>query len=46
MATSPQFIDLTHHLSPEVLKRQINPLKEIIRIVLENPDLISLANGK
>ncbi|KAI0357952.1 L-tyrosine:2-oxoglutarate aminotransferase [Trametes cingulata] len=39
------FIDLTHHLSPETLVRRTNPLKDIIRISLENPHLVSLANG-
>ncbi|KAI0752916.1 L-tyrosine:2-oxoglutarate aminotransferase [Daedaleopsis nitida] len=39
------FVDLSHHLSPEVLARKLNPLKEIIRITLSNPHLISLANG-
>ncbi|KAI0633963.1 L-tyrosine:2-oxoglutarate aminotransferase [Trametes polyzona] len=42
---SPPFIDLTNHLSPEALARKVNPLKEIIRIALSNPHLISLANG-
>lgn len=41
----PKFIDLTHHLAPEVLVRKTNPLKDIIRISLENPHLVSLANG-
>ncbi|RPD55468.1 L-tyrosine:2-oxoglutarate aminotransferase [Lentinus tigrinus ALCF2SS1-7] len=41
----PKFVDLTHHLAPEVLVRKTNPLKDIIRISLENPHLVSLANG-
>ncbi|KAH9848030.1 L-tyrosine:2-oxoglutarate aminotransferase [Lenzites betulinus] len=44
MAT-PSFIDLTHHLSPETLARKGNPLKDIIRLTLNNPHLVSLANG-
>ncbi|KAI0800042.1 L-tyrosine:2-oxoglutarate aminotransferase [Fomes fomentarius] len=45
MTGTAHFIDLTHHLSPEVLARRSNPLKDIIRITLENPHLVSLANG-
>ncbi|KAI0672561.1 L-tyrosine:2-oxoglutarate aminotransferase [Trametes maxima] len=39
------FVDLTHHFSPETIARKTNPLKDIIRISLSNPQLISLANG-
>lgn len=46
MTGTAQFIDLTHHLSPEVLARRSNLLKDIIRITLENPHLVSLANGR
>lgn len=46
MTAPPQFIDLSHHLSPETLARKVNPLKDIIRVVTNNPQLISLANGK
>ncbi|RDX45554.1 L-tyrosine:2-oxoglutarate aminotransferase [Lentinus brumalis] len=42
---APKFVDLTHHLAPEVLVRKTNPLKDIIRISWENPHLVSLANG-
>ncbi|KAI0824495.1 L-tyrosine:2-oxoglutarate aminotransferase [Trametes gibbosa] len=42
---TPSFMDLTHHLSAETLARKGNPLKDIIRITLNNPHLISLANG-
>ncbi|KAI0768332.1 pyridoxal phosphate-dependent transferase [Trametes elegans] len=43
--SAPSFVDLTHHLSPETLQRRSNPLKDIIRIALSNPELVSLANG-
>ncbi|KAJ8457538.1 hypothetical protein ONZ51_g11472 [Trametes cubensis] len=39
------FVDLTHHLSPETLARGTNPLKDVLRIALENPQLVTLANG-
>ena len=45
MAESSHFVDLTHHLSPETLVRRANPLKDLIRVALENPHLVSLANG-
>ncbi len=45
MAELSHFVDLTHHLSPETLARQANPLKDLIRVALENPDLVTLANG-
>ncbi|EIW53725.1 L-tyrosine:2-oxoglutarate aminotransferase [Trametes versicolor FP-101664 SS1] len=45
MTAPPQFIDLSRHLSPETLARKVNPLKDIIRVVTNNPQLISLANG-
>ncbi|KAI1790049.1 L-tyrosine:2-oxoglutarate aminotransferase [Ganoderma leucocontextum] len=45
MAESSHFVDLTHHLSPETLIRKANPLKDLIRVALENPHLVSLANG-
>ncbi|KAH9915169.1 L-tyrosine:2-oxoglutarate aminotransferase [Epithele typhae] len=45
MAVNAQFKDMTHHLSPETIRRKPNPLKDTIRLILENPHLISLANG-
>lgn len=45
MGDARQFVDLTHHLAPEVLARKSNPMKDIIRIAINNPHLISLANG-
>ncbi|KAH9886292.1 L-tyrosine:2-oxoglutarate aminotransferase [Cubamyces lactineus] len=39
------FIDLAHHLSPETLARRTNPLKDVLRIAIENPQLVTLANG-
>ncbi|OSD00598.1 L-tyrosine:2-oxoglutarate aminotransferase [Trametes coccinea BRFM310] len=44
MSTS-NFVDVSHHLSPETRARGVNPMKDIIRIALENPNLIALANG-
>ena len=46
MAGSSHFVDLTHHLSPETLIRKANPLKDLIRVALENPHLVTLANGQ
>ncbi|PIL29353.1 hypothetical protein GSI_09404 [Ganoderma sinense ZZ0214-1] len=45
MAESSNFVDLAHHLSPETLVRKANPLKDLIRVALENPHLVTLANG-
>ena len=45
MAESSHFVDLIHHLSPETLSRKVNPLKDLIRVALENPHLVTLANG-
>ena len=45
MAASAQFLDLSHHLSPEVLERKINPLKEFNQLARANPHLVSLGNG-